>query len=228
MNRSSPDLSPPCQVLVSPAAQPRNDPKHSPLKLGIMASGTGSNFVAIANAIAQQTLAAQIQLVIYNNPDAPVADRARERGIPAYLLNHRDFSQREDFDQQIVDLLHTTDVEWVVMVGWMRRVTPVLIDAFPDHILNIHPSLLPSFPGIRAIEQAIEYKVKISGCTVHIVRLEVDSGPILMQAAVPVYPEDTPTSLHQRIQAQEHHIIVQAIAQIAKTHNAHELLIHRH
>lgn len=228
MNLSSPDVSPPGQALVSPAVQPCDHPQQNPLKIGIMASGTGSNFVAIADAISQQHLAAQIQLVIYNNPNAPVADRARERGIPAALLNHRDFSQREAFDQQIVDLLHTADVEWVVMVGWMRRVTHVLIDAFPDRIINIHPSLLPSFPGIRAIEQAIEYGVTISGCTVHIVRLEVDSGPILMQAAVPVHPEDTPTSLHHRIQVQEHDIIIQAIAQIAQTHTSHKHLTHRH
>ena len=189
-----------------------------------MASGTGSNFVAIADAIAQHRLAAQIQLVIYNNPEAPVADRAQERGIAAHLLNHRDFSRRDLFDQQIVHLLREAEVEWVVMVGWMRRVTPVLIDAFPDRILNIHPSLLPSFPGIRAIEQAIEHAVKISGCTVHIVRLEVDSGPILFQAAVPVYAEDTPTSLHHRIQVQEHRIIVQAIAQIAQNPPSHRLI----
>ncbi|ABW29336.1 phosphoribosylglycinamide formyltransferase [Acaryochloris marina] len=185
-----------------------------PLKLGIMASGTGSNFVAIADAIAQHHLAAHIQVVIYNNPDAPVAQRAQERQIPTHLINHRHFSTREVFDQQIVDRLREADVDWVVMVGWMRRVTQVLIDAFPDRMINIHPSLLPSFPGIRAIEQALEHQVKISGCTVHIVRLEVDSGPILIQAAVPVYPEDTPASLHRRIQIQEHRIIVQAIAQL--------------
>ncbi|NJK30426.1 MAG: phosphoribosylglycinamide formyltransferase, partial [Acaryochloris sp. SU_5_25] len=102
------------------------------------------------------------------------------------------------------------------MVGWMRRVTQVLIDVFPDRMINIHPSLLPSFPGIRAVEQALAHTVKISGCTVHLVRLEVDSGPILIQAAVPVYPEDTAASLHARIQAQEHQIIVQAITEIGQ------------
>lgn len=208
-------------ALVSPAAVCLEKVHQSgpPLKLGIMASGTGSNFVAIADAIAQQGLAAQIQVLIYNNPEAPVAQRARERHIPAYLINHRDFATRESFDQQIVNQLRSADVEWVVMVGWMRRVTQVLIDDFPDQIINIHPSLLPSFPGIRAIEQALEHRVKISGCTVHIVRLEVDSGPILMQAAVPVYADDTPPLLHQRIQKQEHHIIVQTIAQLAQPQN---------
>jgi phosphoribosylglycinamide formyltransferase-1 len=212
------DLSSAIPALVSPPALPASSQseKYPPIKLGILASGTGSNFVAIADAIAHQQLAAQIQLVIYNNPDALVAERARERGITAHLINHRDFPQREVFDQKVADLLQSTEVEWVVMVGWMRRVTQILIDAFPNRMINIHPSLLPSFPGMRAVEQALAQGVKISGCTVHLVRLEVDSGPILIQAAVPVYPEDTAASLHARIQVQEHQIIVQAIAEIAQ------------
>jgi phosphoribosylglycinamide formyltransferase-1 len=103
------------------------------------------------------------------------------------------------------------------MAGWMRIVTPVLIDAFPQKIINLHPSLLPSFPGIRAIEQALEAGVKITGCTVHLVELKVDSGPILMQAAVPILPHDTPETLHGRIQVQEHQIIVGAIAQLQRS-----------
>ncbi|WP_299414229.1 phosphoribosylglycinamide formyltransferase [Acaryochloris sp. IP29b_bin.148] len=226
MSIPAPEASAMDLALVSPIehAQITLD-ERSPLKLGLMASGTGSNFVAIADAIAQHRLAAQIQLLIYNNPEAPVVEHAQERNIPAHLLNHRHFSQRETFDQEIVTLLQAADVEWVVMVGWMRRVTPVLIDAFPDRIINIHPSLLPSFPGIRAIEQALDHGVKISGCTVHLVRLEVDSGPILIQAAVPVYPDDTPARLHRRIQTQEHRIIIQAIAQIAEHHRLQNLLI---
>ncbi|NJM64983.1 MAG: phosphoribosylglycinamide formyltransferase [Acaryochloris sp. RU_4_1] len=218
MNNRPADLSSAIPALVSPPAlsAPRPSGESPPIKLGILASGTGSNFVAIADAIAHQQLAAQIQLVIYNNPDAPVAKRAHERGIAAHLVNHRNFSQREVFDQQVADLLQAAEVEWVIMVGWMRRVTQVLIDVFPDRMINIHPSLLPSFPGIRAVEQALAHTVKISGCTVHLVRLEVDSGPILIQAAVPVYPEDTAASLHARIQAQEHQIIVQAITEIGQ------------
>lgn len=190
---------------------------HGPLlKLGVMASGSGSNFAAIATAIANNQLAATIQGLIYNNPEAKVADRARQWGVPAQLLNHRDFQQREAFDQQIVEALQAMDAEWVIMVGWMRRATRVLIDAFPDRIVNIHPSLLPSFPGIRAVEQALEQGVKITGCTVHIATLAVDSGPILCQAAVPVLADDTPERLHARIQVQEHKIIVQAIAQLAQ------------
>jgi phosphoribosylglycinamide formyltransferase 1 len=177
-----------------------------------MASGNGSNFEAIANAIAQKQLNAQIQVLIYNNPEAKAAERANNWRVPSVLLNHRNFQNREDLDQQIVYTLQQYQVEWVIMAGWMRLVTPVLIDAFPDKIINIHPSLLPSFRGVRAIEQAIDAGVKITGCTVHLVCLEVDSGPILVQAAVPVLPDDTPETLHARIQVQEHSILPQAIA----------------
>lgn len=186
-----------------------------PLKLGVMASGSGSNFEAIAQAIAAGELLAQIQVLIYNNPEAKVAERAKQWHIPAQLLNHRDFN-REELDQQIVQIFRQFDVEWVVMAGWMRRVTQVLIKEFPDRILNIHPSLLPSFRGLRAAEQALEHGVKISGCTVHLVRLEVDSGPIIQQAAVPVLADDTPETLHARIQQQEHIIFPQAIALAAR------------
>jgi phosphoribosylglycinamide formyltransferase-1 len=184
----------------------------SPLKLGIMASGSGSNFEAIAQAIAHQQLNAQIQVLIYNHPTAKAAVRAADRGIECVLLNHRDYTSREAFDGQIVQTLKKYDVDWVIMAGWMRVVTPVLINAFTDRIINIHPSLLPSFKGINAVEQALGSGVKITGCTVHLVCLEVDSGPILMQAAVPVLPDDTPETLHTRIQIQEHRILPQAIA----------------
>ncbi len=214
-------LSDPLSCLISPAPVFEDaittPPSHRPpLKLGVMASGSGSNFAAIAQAIAEGKLPATIQVLIYNNPEAKVAERAKPWGIPTQLLNHRDFKRREAFDQQIVQTLQAFEVEWVVMVGWMRRATQVLIDAFPNRIVNIHPSLLPSFPGLRAVEQALDHGVRIAGCTVHIATLDVDSGPILCQAAVPVLPDDTPESLHARIQVQEHKSIVQAIAQIAK------------
>jgi len=183
-----------------------------PLKLGIMASGSGSNFEAVADAIASQQLNAQIQVLIYNNPGIKAAARAERWGVPAVLLNHRDYKRREYLDTAIVEVFRQYEVEWVVMAGWMRLVTPVLINAFPDRIINIHPSLLPSFKGVKAVEQAIEAGVKIAGCTVHLVRIEVDSGPILLQAAVPVLPDDTPETLHARIQVQEHRILPQAIA----------------
>ncbi|MFP4320764.1 MAG: phosphoribosylglycinamide formyltransferase, partial [Phormidium sp.] len=182
-----------------------------PIQLGVLASGNGSNFEALVQAIADGKLRAEIPVLIYNNPGAAVAARAERWGIPAVLLNHRNYHSREAFDFDIAQTLRQSGVEWVIMAGWMRRVTQVLIDHFGDQMLNIHPSLLPSFPGLHAIEQALAAGVKITGCTVHIVRLKVDSGPIIIQAAVPVLPDDTAESLHQRVQVQEHEILPRAI-----------------
>lgn len=198
--------------LISPIVSPNLFREGKPLKLGMMASGNGSNFEAVAQAINDRQFNAQIQVLIYNNPGIKATARAEKWGVPAVLLNHRDYKHREDLDTAIVETLQQYEVEWVVMVGWMRIVTPVLINAFPDRMINIHPSLLPSFKGARAIEQALEAGVKITGCTVHLVRLEVDSGPILAQAAIPILPNDTPETLHARIQVQEHQILPQAIA----------------
>ncbi len=183
-----------------------------PIKLGVMASGSGSNFEAIAQAISDRQLNAKINVLIYNNPGAAVSDRATRWGVPAVLVNHREFNSREDLDRAIVQTLQSADVDWVIMAGWMRIVTPVLIQAFDQRILNIHPSLLPSFKGNRAIEQALEAGVKITGCTVHIVVPKVDSGEIIMQAAVPVLPDDTVETLQNRIHDQEHRIFPPAIA----------------
>ena len=179
--------------------------------LGILASGSGSNFEAIAQAIQSGSLSAHIRVLICNNPEAKALQRAERLGIPAVVLDHRQIKPREALDQAIVETLKAHGVEWVAMVGWMRLVTPVLINAFPGRILNIHPSLLPSFPGLRAVEQALEHGVKITGCTVHIVTPEMDSGPILAQAAVPVYWDDNSESLHARIQVEEHRLIVEGI-----------------
>lgn len=199
----TPSLISPCISSTTPG---------QPLKLGIMASGNGSNFEAVAQAIRDRRLNAQIQVLIYNNPEAYVATRAEKLSVPAVLIDHRNYKNREDFDAQIVQNLRQWDVEWAIMAGWMRLVTPVLIEAFPNQIINIHPSLLPSFKGIRAIEQALRAGVKITGCTVHLVALEMDSGPILMQAAVPILSDDTPETLHARIQLEEHKILPSAIA----------------
>jgi phosphoribosylglycinamide formyltransferase 1 len=182
------------------------------MRLGILASGTGSNFEAIALAIVNQQLNAQIQTLIYNNPGAGVVQRADRFGVPHQLLDHRQFERREDLDAAIVAALRAADVDWVIMAGWMRIVTPVLINAFPDRLLNIHPSLLPSFRGIRAVEQALAAGVKITGCTVHLVVPEVDAGTIIMQAAVPVLADDTVETLQARIHAEEYVIYPQAIA----------------
>jgi phosphoribosylglycinamide formyltransferase-1 len=177
-----------------------------------MASGSGSNFEAIAQAIRDRRLNAQIQVVIYNNPEAKVVERAKRFNVPAVLLNHRDFESREELDRAIVKTLKHHNIEWLVMAGWMRIVTPVLLNAFPGRVLNIHPSLLPSFKGNRAVEQALAAGVKITGCTVHLVVPEVDSGEIIMQAAVPVLPSDTAETLQNRIHIQEHVVYPCAIA----------------
>jgi phosphoribosylglycinamide formyltransferase 1 len=196
--------------LVVPALPlPHGKPK-TPLRLGIMASGSGSNFGAIAQAIQAGQLSAEIAVLIYNNPGIQAIERAATYQVPTVFHDHRGLA-RTELDSQIVQTLQAHQVNCVVMAGWMRVVTPVLIDAFPDRVLNIHPSLLPSFPGIRAIEQALAAKVKITGCTVHLVRPEVDSGPILIQAAVPVLPTDDAAALHARVQIQEHRILPAAL-----------------
>ncbi|MHC5611483.1 MAG: phosphoribosylglycinamide formyltransferase [Nostoc sp.] len=196
--------------LVSPSIS--NCRQVAPLKLGIMASGNGSNFDVVAQAIQDGQLNAQIKVLIYNNPSAKAAVKAANRGVESVLLNHRNYKSREEFDEKIVQTLRHYDVDCVIMAGWMRLVTSVLIDAFPETIINIHPSLLPSFKGIHAVEQALASGVKITGCTAHIACLEMDSGPILIQAAVPVLPDDTAETLHARIQIQEHRILPLAIA----------------
>jgi phosphoribosylglycinamide formyltransferase 1 len=198
--------------LISPDISCYQLRQSAPLKLGIMASGNGSNFDVVAQAIADGQLNAQIQVLIYNNPSAQAALRAANRGVEAVLLNHRHYQSREKFDEKIIQTLRQYDVEWVIMAGWMRLLTSVFIGAFSQKIINIHPSLLPSFKGIHAVEQALASGVKITGCTVHIACLEMDSGPILMQAAVPILPDDTPETLHARIQIQEHRILPMAIA----------------
>lgn len=197
-------ISPPLNL--STIAQPRC------LSLGVMASGSGSNFEAIAVAIAQKQLNADIKLVIYNNPQAGVRERADRHHLPHLLLNHRAYPTREALDADIVKHFRQRGVEWVIMAGWMRIVTPVLLGAFPRRVLNIHPSLLPSFRGVRAIEQALAAGVKVSGCTVHYAEAAVDSGPILAQAVVPILAGDTVATLHARIQAQEHRLFPLAIA----------------
>ena len=202
-------------ALVSPTIS-TNLQLDKPLQLGVMASGSGTNFESIANAIAKKQLNAQVKVLIYNNPDAKVKSRAEKWQIPAILIDHRDYKKREALDSQIVNTFKEYGVEWVIMAGWMRIVTQVLLDGFPDRVINIHPSLLPSFKGIRAIEQALAAGVKITGCTVHKVSLAVDSGAIIMQAAVPILPNDTADTLHARVQVQEHLILPQAIALAAQ------------
>jgi phosphoribosylglycinamide formyltransferase 1 len=208
------------EVLVSPNLSSSKLQLYRPIQLGIMASGSGTNFDAVARAIADGQLNAEIKVLIYNNSSAKVRSRGEKWNVPTVLIDHREYQQRQDLDRAIVATLKEYGVGWVVMAGWMRVVTQVLLDSFPERVINIHPSLLPSFKGIHAIEQALAAKVKITGCTVHLVSLEIDSGKILMQAAVPVLPDDTVDELHARIQRQEHLLLPRAIALAAEQKQA--------
>lgn len=210
------------KVLISPSVSALPASSNHDLQLGIMASGSGTNFAAVAQAIADGKLNAEIKVLIYNKPNAKVKQRAEKYNIPAIFVDHREYSSREDLDHEIVAVLKAYGADWVIMAGWMRIITQVLLDAYPNHVINIHPSLLPSFKGIRAIEQALKAQVKITGCTVHLVSLEVDSGAIIMQAAVPILSDDTLETLHARIQQQEHLILPQAIALAAAKFNSRE------
>ncbi|HEY4088091.1 MAG TPA: phosphoribosylglycinamide formyltransferase [Bryobacteraceae bacterium] len=180
------------------------------MRLGILISGRGSNFEAIANSIARRKLEAEIAIVISNRADAGGLEIARDRGIPMRVIESRGM-ERETYDKLVIDELRTHEVELVCLAGFMRLLSSSFIQAFPNRVLNIHPSLLPSFPGLDAQRQALEHGVKITGCTVHVVDEFLDSGPILIQSAVPVLDTDTVESLSARVLAQEHVIYSKAI-----------------
>ena len=189
----------------------QNQSEQTPLRIGVMASGNGSNFEALAQAIDAGTLAAEIRLLVVNNPGCGAQQRAQRLGIPCTVLDHRVLRERERLDQALVDCFRSAAVEVIVMAGWMRIVTPVLINGFADRLVNIHPSLLPSFKGLDGIGQALASGVKITGCSVHLVTAELDGGPILAQAAVPVEERDTHTSLSERVHQAEHRLLPEAI-----------------
>ncbi len=180
-------------------------------RLGILISGRGSNFLAIADAIAQGRLVAEIAVVISNRPDAPGLELARERGLNAVALPSRGLD-REIYDRQLIAELCRHNVDLVCLAGYLRILSGHFLRQFPQRILNIHPSLLPAFPGLDAQHQALEHGVKFSGCTVHFVDEGLDSGPIIRQAVVPVLDDDTAESLSARILKEEHRIYSEAIA----------------
>ena len=182
-------------------------------RLGILLSGRGSNFEAIARAIREGRVQAEIAVVISNLPDAPGLATAREMGLNAISLPSKGVP-RSDYDAQLVNALQENKVDLVCLAGFMRLLTPVMIQAFPSRIINIHPSLLPSFPGLHAQKQALDYGVKITGCTVHYVIEQMDAGPILRQAAVPVFPGDTEDELSKRILVAEHQLYVEALNEV--------------
>jgi phosphoribosylglycinamide formyltransferase-1 len=181
-----------------------------------MASGEGSNYQALVEATRSHRLQASIDLLVVNHEQCGARARAERLGLPWRWIDHRAFPSREALDEALIQAFRGAGVDLVVMAGWMRIVTPRLIDAFPDRLLNIHPSLLPSFRGLDAVGQALACGVQITGCTVHLVRPEVDEGPILVQAAVPVHPQDDSPTLAARIHAQEHRILPFAVALAAQ------------
>ena len=179
--------------------------------LGVLISGRGSNLQALIEAINGAQLSARIGVVISNKPGAAGLERAREAGLETLVVNHRDFSDRNAFDLAVAGELKRRGVGLVCLAGFMRLIGPQLLEAFPNAILNIHPSLLPSFPGVDAQAQAIAHGVKVSGVTVHMVTGELDGGPIIVQATVPVLDDDTPASLSARILVQEHRVYPEAV-----------------
>jgi phosphoribosylglycinamide formyltransferase-1 len=181
-------------------------------RIGVLISGRGSNLQAILDAIHRGHLNATVAVVISNRPEAPGLSRARDAGVPTEVLDHRAFRARAEYDAALVERLRHHDVGLVCLAGFMRLLGPVFVHAFPHAILNVHPSLLPAFPGVDAQRQALARGVKVAGCTVHFVTEELDAGPIVLQSAVPVMPDDTAESLAARILVEEHRLYPQAIA----------------
>src|ERR1700690_414257 len=181
------------------------------LKLGVLASGRGSNFQSIIDEIEEGSLNASINLLITDNPDAYAIERAKKQSIKYLYLNPHDFKSKNDFYTVIAKELVKRDVDLVILAGFMRIVGKPLIEAFPNRIMNIHPALLPAFPGLHSQKQAVDYGVRVSGCTVHFVDEGMDTGPIIIQAAVVVSPDDTEDTLSERILPLEHKIFPSSI-----------------
>jgi len=181
------------------------------LKLGVLISGNGSNLQSIIDHIEKGSLKAVIKIVISNNPDALGLKRAEKHSIPWVVLKYSDFKSKEDFDLKLIKTLKDNGVDLVVLAGFMRIISPAFLKAFTHKIMNIHPALLPSFPGLHGQKQAVDYGVKFSGCTVHFVDDGVDTGPVIIQSVVPVFDDDTEESLAARILKEEHKIYPRAI-----------------
>lgn len=180
--------------------------------LGILISGRGSNLQAILDAIQEGRLDARVGIVISNVASAPGLERALKAGVPTAFVSHKNFRSREEYDEALLERLRAHEVDLVCLAGFMRLLSPVFVRAFQGRILNVHPSLLPAFPGLHAQRQALEHGVKVTGATVHLVDEELDHGPILLQSAVAVLEDDDEESLSARILEQEHRIYPEAIA----------------
>lgn len=185
-------------------------------RIGVLISGSGTNLQAIIDCCATGELNAEVVCVISNKADAFGLQRARNHGIPAIHLDYKGFNGRAEYDAALVRQLTQHSVDLVVLAGFMRIVTPVLLDAFPNRVMNIHPALLPAFPGLDAQKQTLEYGAKVSGCTVHFVDAGTDTGPIILQSVVPVLEDDTPESLAERIHIEEHKLYPAAIKLFAE------------
>jgi phosphoribosylglycinamide formyltransferase-1 len=181
------------------------------LPLGVLISGNGTNLQAIIDAIEEKRLDAVIKIVLSNKEEALGLARAQRHGIPAQVIDHKKYPSREAFDQAMIDVLKAQGVELVLLAGFMRLLSPLFVKTFSNRIMNIHPALLPAFPGLHVQKKAVEHGVRIAGCTVHFVNEECDEGPIIIQAAVPVFPDDTDESLSARILEQEHRIYPGAV-----------------
>ena len=185
------------------------------MKLAVLLSGRGSNFQAIHDAIQRGELAAEIVCVISNRPDAPGIQRARDYGYAAHILDHKSFAGRAAHEEEVLRVLEEARPDFLCLAGYMRLLSAPFIERWRNRILNIHPSLLPSFPGVDAQAQAVAYGVKVSGCTVHFVDEQLDAGPILVQRAVSVNDDDTAETLAARILVQEHEAYVEALQKLA-------------
>ncbi|HBF12412.1 MAG TPA: phosphoribosylglycinamide formyltransferase [Deltaproteobacteria bacterium] len=181
------------------------------LNLGILVSGRGSNMDAVIGACLKKSIAAKVGVVISNKPEAPALQKAKKASISTVLLEHIKGEPKEVYDQRLVAELNKYGVDLVILAGFMRLISPVLLKAFPNRVINIHPSLLPKFPGLHAQKQALDAKVSVSGCTVHFVDEGCDTGPIILQQTVPVLPHDTVQTLSERILAEEHKLLPKAI-----------------
>ncbi len=181
------------------------------IRISVLASGRGSNFQSIIDAISNKRLSAEIAILVTDNPSAFAIERAKRYGIECLVLDPKEFESRDEYYTRISQELTKRNTGLVVLAGFMRIVGKPLIDAFPHKIMNIHPALLPAFPGLHGQKQALEYGVKISGCTVHFVDEGMDTGPVIIQAAVPVYQDDTEETLSERILCLEHQIYPEAI-----------------
>jgi phosphoribosylglycinamide formyltransferase-1 len=186
------------------------------MRIGVLASGSGSNLQAILDACASGAVPAQVAVVVCNVAGAGALERAEKAGVPAVLLAHGKYPSRDAYDAELVALLRKHGVELVCLAGFMRLITPVLLSAFQNKVLNIHPSLLPAYPGMHAVRQALAAGARISGCTVHMVDEGTDTGPIVIQAAVPVLDGDTEETLAARILVQEHRCYPRAISLLAQ------------